>query len=200
MQPIHVIDVYHGDEPVDFHAMKSAGVVGVIIKATQGSTITDPKFLDYHQRASTVFDTGCVHTYHFLDNSDPKAQASNYLTTTAGKPGRWLDFERNPNGDTCTVETACAVAHAIFGVTGRLPGIYGSDQDLLGEALDSGHFDTCPLWIAKYGNTPPKHHADLWQFAAGMPGDQTVGGKYYDLSTYKGSAEECKAWLQSLRV
>lgn len=195
--PIHVVDIYHLDEPVDFHAMKDAGVVGVIIKATQGSTKIDPKFFAYHQRAISVFDAECVHCYHFLDDSDPVAQMRNFVTTTSGLGGRWLDFEPNPAGTTCTFQAAIRSCHELSGKQGHLPGMYGSDKGLLGVALDNNHFVGLPLWLARYG-TAPGHACDLWQFAEGKPGDPTVAGKIYDVSTFRhGDAQACEAWLKA---
>ena len=198
-QRIDVVDIYGGDEPVDFHAMADAGAVGVIIKATQGTDHVDSRFALYRTRALTVFEEGCVHSYHFLDGSDAEAQMEHYLSVTQGMPGRWLDYEGNPHGPSCTLSIAVAACHILAAKQGSFPGMYGSDADMLGSALDQGHFTVCPLWIARYRSSPPDHDCHLWQFAEGEPGEPTIDGKPLDLSTFRqGDSEACKEWLQSL--
>ncbi len=197
-QRIDIIDIYHGDAPVDFHAMADAGVVGVILKATQGTGFVDSKFHEFRTRALTVFDEGCVHSYHFLDNSDARQQIDHYLSVTDGMPGRWLDYEPNKNGTTCTLARAVEACHILESKQGSFPGMYGSDKDLLGVAIDEGHFTVCPLWIARFRDSGPEHSCHLWQFQAGELGDVEVGGKRYDLNMFqKGDKEACKAWLKS---
>ena len=198
-QRIDIVDIYSGDDPVDFHAIAAAGAVGVILKATQGSTYNDPNFAEYRSRALTVFDAGCVHSYHFLDDTDAETQMAHYVSVTQGMPGRWLDYEENPDGDTCTLATAVAACHILQGKQGSFPGMYGSDADLLGAALDAGHFTVCPLWIARYRPEPPDHACQLWQFSEGVAGDPTISGKLYDLDSYlNGDSAACQAWLRSL--
>ena len=200
---LHVVDLYHGDDPVDFHAIAAAGAVGVILKATQGSDGRDPAFAEYRARAITVFGAACVHSFHFLDSSDPEAQIENYLTVTQGMPGRWLDYEplkdREGNDLTCSLDNAVTACHLLAQKQGSFPGMYGSDGDLLGRALLGGHFTVCPLWIARYGQQP-MHDCDLWQFQAGEINPTIlIGGRAFDLSTYaNGDAEACKEWLASL--
>ncbi|MDR3688527.1 MAG: glycoside hydrolase family 25 protein [Fimbriimonas sp.] len=195
---IHIVDVNHYDDPVDFHAMSDAGAVGVILKATQGSSYKDPKFIEFRERAMTVFDAACVHSYHFLDDSDPNAQIENYLTVTDGMRGRWLDYEPN-KANTCSLDGATSACHILAQKQGSFPGMYGSDGGLLGQALLQGHFTVCPLWIARYSTNPPLHKGNLWQYQAGESATVMIGGKGYDLSMFmNGDADACKQWMASL--
>jgi GH25 family lysozyme M1 (1,4-beta-N-acetylmuramidase) len=191
--PVHVVDIYHGDDPVDFHAMQASGAVGVILKASQGANGTDPKFTQFYTRAQTVFGAGCVHSYHYLTGDDAAAQVAHYLSVTDGMPGRWLDYE-DPG---CPLPTAIEACHVLSDKIGHLAGVYGSDGAALGDALSAGHFTSCPLWVARYGH-PPKHKCDLWQFQGGEinPG-VLIGGKAFDLNTYLGTGD-CATWMKSV--
>ena len=193
MQPVHVIDLSHHNDPVDLHALKAFGAVGVILKAGEGASYADPKFKTFRARAVTVFDEGCVHSYFFLDGSDPKAQMANYLSITAGMPGRWLDYEQNASQ--CSLETAITACQVLQGKQGTWPGMYGSDKSALGAAMDAGHFSPCPKWIAEYDHKP-SHPYSLWQFSE----TGTIGAMsgVLDLSTFNGSAAECKAFLRAM--
>lgn len=193
---VHVVDLSHNDSP-DFGALKAAGVVGVILKASQGSTYSDPKFQAFYGRAIAVFGHGLVHSYHFLDNSNATTQIAHYLDVTAGKPGRWLDYEPNPSGETCSLQTAISACHQLSIKQGRVAGMYGSDGDLLGDALTSRHFDPCFLWLANYSHKP-KHKCDLWQFAAGEGSAPVIGGAKYDVSTFVGSASDCATFMRQV--
>ena len=60
-----VIDLSHWQAPVDFARAKSAGIVAVILKATQGSGWIDVAFA---QRIAAARASGLlVGAYHFLD-------------------------------------------------------------------------------------------------------------------------------------
>ena len=163
MPTANLVDLSHHNGHVDFGELKNAGVVGVILKASQGASYVDPNFADNYARATLVFGKEMVHCYHFLTDEDPQAQAGHAMSTVGGA-FLWLDYEQNPDGPTCSLDTASAVCHIVGATFGFFPGMYGSDGDLLGAALDAGHFDVCPLWIAKYSAEPPSHRFDIWQY------------------------------------
>jgi lysozyme len=76
---INVIDMYHGNtvRTSDFAALKAAGLFAVIHKASQGLHYVDPAYAD---RRKAAVDAGLLWgAYHFLDHSDPIAQADNFL-------------------------------------------------------------------------------------------------------------------------
>lgn len=197
MQMVNVVDLSHHNEHVDFGSLKAAGVTGVILKATQGVNGIDPTFTDRYPRAVSVFGHDCVHVYHFLDNADAAAQMKHFEVTTPGIAFRWLDYEVNPNGPSCTLGTAIAACHMLATAQGKYPGMYGSDEAELGEALDAGHFTVCPLWIARYRSSPaPDHKCVLWQYDEhGV----VAGMSELDLSTYTGKGT-CANWFTSLAL
>lgn len=195
-----IVDLYHGDttpgSPVDMHALAAAGVIGAILKAGQG-TNADPMYTDYYQRAITLWDPDCVHSYWFLDGTDANDQMTAFMNVTQGLPGRWLDYEQYSSSQ-CTLDNARLCCQLLNEAQGAWPGMYGSDLDLLGAAIDAGHFGPCPIWIASYTNRP-EHACQLWQFAEGVEGDPVIGGKGYDLSTFPGGdSDACAAFMQGI--
>ena len=186
-----VVDISHLNGPIQFHALKDAGIVGVIIKMSQGSSYVDPNFEDNYTRACKVFGQASTHVYHFLDNSDPHAQAEHILAVRSGfDPFIWLDYETNPSGQTCSLDTAVAVFHEVHAETGGC-GIYGSDK--LAEAIVAGHFVGVPMWGARYGAEPPTWlKSGLWQYSE----SGSIGGLTgVDLSTFVNVDAE---WFASL--
>ncbi len=203
MSTPYIVDLSHWDVPpdaaqdVDLHAMAGAGIVGVILKATQGSADVDPAFAGLLQRALEVWPANCVHAYHFLDGSDPRAQIDHFLATTPGIGFRWLDYEQNPPSQ-CSLEDAVKACHDLQTKQGVYPGMYGSDEDLLGAAIDAGHFaGVCPMWLAKYGDTQPGHAWNLWQYSQYGNLPKNNGGNL-DLDTFGGDGAACQAWFGGL--
>lgn len=201
----YVCDISHldgynaatGVDSIDFGQLRAAGVVGVVLKATQGTGFVDPTFAERVPRALGVFGAGCVGAYHFLDGSDPTTAMTFFCNTIKGL-GLWaaLDYEEHPASQ-CSLDQAVLSCQTLFGLTGSWSGMYGSDGDLLGAAIDAGHFGSCWQWLARYGANPPNHAWNLWQYSetGSLPGG---GNGSLDLDTFNGAAADCVAWMQSL--
>ena len=99
-----VVDLSHWQAPIDFVKAKAAGIVAVILKATQGSQWIDATF---SERSADATAAGLlVGAYHFLDNSAPERQMENFLSMAEGCPVLALDAEQNEIGGTVTVPQA----------------------------------------------------------------------------------------------
>jgi len=99
-----VVDLSHWQGPVDFARAKLAGIVAVILKATQGSEWIDVTFA---QRFAAATASGLlVGAYHFLDDSPPGLQIENFLSVAEGCSVLALDAERNAIGGTVTMTQA----------------------------------------------------------------------------------------------
>ena len=187
-----VVNLSHYDlVRVDFVAMKSEGVVGVIHEATFPRLQRDWR---YFERQATASQAGLLWgAYHFGDGTNPISQADHFLATvasshppvrTADDPEKKragvllvLDFEKNGHypGGSMSVSQAVAFVERIKERTGKYPGIYGSEyrlrQMLFGSGATAAHrsvLSNCWLWIANYHNEPrstaPWGHWDLWQY------------------------------------
>ena len=183
MPACQVIDLFHEDKEPDFGTLKSQGVQGVILKASQGATERDDAFVGWLSRAVEVFGPSMVHAYHMLTGENPAVQVTNFLEASANCPHRWLDYE----GPCPSLDIAVAACHLLAQKQGKFPGMYGSDRDQLGQALLMGHFTVCPLWVARYGPQAPLHGCDLWQFC------EADSAHAYDGSVYLGRTSKSLA-------
>lgn len=200
-----VVDLSHwqggaGSAPIDFGAMKDAGVLGVILKATQGSSWIDPTFVG---RAAAAGAAGLlVGAYHFCDATSPVVQVDHFLTVAGDVPRLALDIETNGMGDTVSVAQAAEMVARVQALVGRLPVVYLNryGPSGTGAGLPSSVLARCPLWLAQYGvqaPTLPEGWADwaLWQYTdagrvAGVSGA-------VDRSWFNGDAGALSAWWGS---
>lgn len=177
-----VIDISHHNGNVNLaKAASDGGILGVIIKATQGQSGSDPMYKT--NRKKTV-DAGLLRgAYHFGTSSDGVKQADNFLSvvSAAGDDPKKvllvLDFESNPAGPSMNLEEARSFVSHIKDQTGRFPGFY-SGHDIKA-ALGSNKdpiLSQCWFWLAQYGPTPvvPPNWPTwtMWQYTDGAFGPQ----------------------------
>jgi lysozyme len=188
-----VIDLSHFNEVTSFPAIKSAGIVGVIHKATQSTNDIDPT---YGARRRAALDAGLWWgAYHFGTNGSGITQARYFLSVVNPGPQDLLalDFEEN-GSDTMTIAQAEEFVTEVYNQTGRYPGFY-SDA-LAGRLLGDGVNPTlanCWLWRAEYGavpRVPPTWPTwTMWQYtdSGALPG---LGGSgLCDRDRFNGSSQ-----------
>jgi lysozyme len=184
-----VVNMSHYDlMRVDFVAMKSEGVVGVIHEATFPRLERDWR---YGERQLSAMRAGLLWgAYHFGDGTDPIRQADHFLGVVASshplvtgpvqqeknRPGVLLvlDFEKNHyRGGNMTVGQAVAFAERIKERTGKYPGIYGSENRLRQafsgvSGAQRAVLSNCWLWVANYHAQPrgisPWGQWHMWQY------------------------------------
>ena len=186
--PINVvIDLSHNNRKADFAAIKTAGILAVIHKATQGARFVDTQYAIRRKQAAahgllwgayhfgTGSADGITQAKHFLDIAKPDA---NTLVT--------LDFEENSVGQSSmTLEQARQFVNFIHDTLKRFPVLYGGSflKRKLGKKPDPV-LANCALWYAQYlRNTPPRIPPNwstwtMWQYTDGKAGDEphTVPG------------------------
>lgn len=181
-----VIDLSHHNQISSFDQVKAAGILGVMFKATQGLTYTDPTFATNRTAAQAAgLKTGA---YHFGIAGDPVGQAE-HLIEVAGKDGLLvLDFETNSQGGSMSLLEAEQFVMYLKEATGRYPGFYSGNtiKQALADANITDPSQTvlsqCWLWLAQYASMPllPKIWSKwtLWQYTDGAagPGPYTVDG------------------------
>jgi lysozyme len=224
-----VVDVYHKNT-VDFSSLKQAGIVGIVHKASQGVTIKDEKYRERRDQALDMgFLWGAYHfssaddvqkqVKNFIEviewDKDSARDARTLLSLDFEPSG--LVTKKDKDGKPVigndgkpvmvplpdmTLAQANEFVTAIKKITGRYPMVYGGH--LLRESVKNANntipLAKCPLWYARYGDTPkglPVHiwpAYTLWQYSDGKRGLQprTVNGKGIDRDTYLGTADDLR--------
>jgi lysozyme len=167
-----VIDISHHNGTIDLSNAQRAGVVGIIQKATQGTSYRDPTYQSNFQQAQSL--SLMWGAYHFGNGDDGIAQADSFLNAVQPAAGTLLvlDFESNTAGSTMSLQDAKDFATHIQAATGIWPGLYGGSylKEQLGSQADP-ILQNCWLWLAQYGPTPvlpPGWDSwTLWQFTDG---------------------------------
>ena len=169
-----VIDLSHYNTITSFTEIKSAGIAGIIHKATQATNWIDST---YAQRKPQALAAGLWWgAYHFGTNEDGAAQAQYFLSKVNPGPNDLLalDFEENPQSQ-MTIAQAEQFVTEVFNQTGRYPGFY-SDA-LAGKMLGnntSAILANCWFWRAQYGASAPIVPATwptwtMWQYTESGP-------------------------------
>jgi GH25 family lysozyme M1 (1,4-beta-N-acetylmuramidase) len=188
------LDVSNWQGAVDWKAVAVNGASFAYMKATEGTTYTDPYFgANYAGSASAGLVRGA---YHFAlpDTSSGAAQAMFLLNNGGG----WvadghtlspvLDIEYNPYGAACygltTTQMSAWIsdfATTIHDRTNRWPVIYTSNGWWSNCTGNNAAFGNDPLWISNWASTPgtiPSGWAayTVWQYnnTGVFPGDQDV--------------------------
>ncbi|MDJ0342525.1 lysozyme [Streptomyces sp. H10-C2] len=190
---------YQGN--VDWSAAWSNGGRFAYIKATEGTSYTNPYFA---QQYNGSYNVGMIRgSYHFaLPNVSSGATQADYFVNHGGGwsgdgktlPGA-LDIEYNPYGATCyglsaggMVNWIASFSNQYAARTGRYPTIYTSTNWWSSCTGNSGAFaGNNPLWIARYSTSVGTLPAGwgfhtIWQYSdAGVfPGDQDRFNGAYD--------------------
>jgi lysozyme len=199
-----VVDISHHNGNIDLTKAKAAGIVGVIHKATQGTSMVDNRYLSNREKAEAA---GLLWgAYHFGTKDDGAAQADFFLSKANADNQTLLVLDFEPNGNsTMTLNQAKAFVSRINEVTGRFPGLYSGNliKEQLGGKPADPVLSQCFLWIAQYGPAPTKIPATwptwtFWQYTDGNVGPQphSVDGiGNCDRDQFNGSIENLqKLW------
>lgn len=200
-----VIDISHYENvSQDFRKTADAGIVAVILKATEGVGFVDNTFAP---RVVAARKAGLlVGAYHYLDGGDPAAQVANFLTVAKSEAGvDWLaiDWEQDRQSQATVMQAATAVA-SVQALTGSWPILYMNRFMLSAPNTTLSH---CPLWLAEYGSRPicPPGWDKwvLWQHTDGQVGSDPVpapGIGRCDRSRFAGTVEQLKEWWSRPQV
>jgi lysozyme len=202
--PLNVIlDLSHFNGNVNLTRAKAAGIVGVIHKATHGTSSVDPMYQTNQAKAQQA---GLLWgAYHFGVGADGMEQADHFLRTVQPGPQDLLalDFESNPRGPSMTLEEARAFVTHINQTLGRFPGLYSGHyiKELLGANTDPV-LAKCWFWLSQYGPTAvvPVNWPTwtMWQYtdgASGSPPYEVPGIGRCDRDQFNGDVNELnKLW------
>jgi lysozyme len=180
-----VIDLSHWNTiPSNLKATAAAGIVGVIHKATEGTSYKDDKC---DAREFLTRDAGMLFgLYHFLRaGMSIQSQINNFMSVYKRYDTTnllvALDYEKGSDGKTPSLTEVQNWLLGVEGATGKKPVIYSGNS--LKEALGGKvhpvlNQDNYPLWLAQYSSTyklPPGWSTPwLWQYtqSGSIPGVQ----------------------------
>lgn len=199
-----IIDLSHHNTVTDFAAVKRAGVIGIIHKATEGTSFVDKTFATRRTQANAAGLKWA--SYHFLKHGNVDAQMTHYLGTAAPVRGERvvIDYE----DEACTLDDLRAAVKRIRTLRPDVQiAIYAGHliKQQLGNKRDE-LLATCSLWIAHYtsASSPSWPTAtwpvwSLWQYsdgqAGGSPKDVPGINAPHDCNAFNGSRTNCEKWM-----
>ncbi|MBP2001185.1 lysozyme [Paenibacillus shirakamiensis] len=196
------IDVSHWQGTIDWTKVKASGKSFVFIKATEGTSYTDPQFVTYVKgaRAAGLL----VGAYHFTRASKPADVAAEvaYFLTTLNLIGgvasldlpAVLDAETKEAGTPVNITaTIRAWVDEFKRRTGKLPFLYTYPSFI--DAYLNASLGDVPLWYAYYSSTVPANKAgwNAWEFMQ-YSSEGSVNGisGSVDMNEYRGTLADLK--------
>lgn len=198
MQPT-IVDLSHWQASVDFTKLKAAGILAVILKATEGASYVDPTYAD-RKKAAAVAGLTCL-SYHFLKPGDVPTQVKHYLATVKPVPGERLVCDYEDQGVRLTDLRAFCKSLQDAGGNYQVT-VYGGAllKEQLGSTVDAYLAANTSLWLAQYTNGTPSWPTatwpawSLWQFTDKATVSGVSGG--VDGNVFNGSDENAMKFLQ----
>lgn len=195
------IDISHWQGYPDFDQVKASGVLGVIFKATQGTSYVDPNRATNCSRALRL--GLAIATYFWLEPGDARAQAEFYLETIDPVPGERVIIDYEQDGCTLLMLREAVQTLLDFG-KGLQITIYSGHllKEQLGDTVDHFLAEHTDLWLAQY-NDDESHISwpagtwstwTLWQYSESgiIPG---IDGGEVDLDNFIYGDDEFLAWI-----
>jgi GH25 family lysozyme M1 (1,4-beta-N-acetylmuramidase) len=195
------IDVSHWNGPINWPLVAGTGILGVIAKATDGSSYVDNTY--QQNRAGALAAGLSFASYHYLQHGDADRQMRFYLEKATPRQGERvvIDYEE---GDPAV--TMADLELAVLTIRAQRPDL---QITVYGASMLTEHCNACEdvsfltetsLWAARYSEVnqpvvadPPWSYWSAWQFtdAGRIKG---INGEV-DLNTFNGSSEACLAWF-----
>lgn len=160
------IDVSAHNGDIDFDKVKAEGIEFVIIKASEGGTFKDRKFVDNVRKARKAgLKVGAYHFFRF--DTPGYLQGLNFVNSIHGRNldlPAIIDIEEftNPNLQTTRLVTSRVIEMADhLESRGYRVMLYTNKK---GHArFISGRLATYPLWLCSLGTPPDGIECDIWQ-------------------------------------
>lgn len=168
-----VLDLSHHNTVSSFAAVRDAGILGIIHKATEGTGYIDP---NYAGRKIEFVKVGMLWgAYHFLHPGSIEAQANHFLSVTGLDPNMLyaLDWEASSTG-TATEAEAVQFLQLLETRTGRKGVVYSGNAAKEQIHGVNKYLGQHRLWLAQYSNLtkvqPSWSDWWLWQYSDGQAG------------------------------
>lgn len=177
-EPRRGIDASHHQGAIDWPRVADAGISFAYLKATEGTTFTDPRFAE-HRRAATRAGIDVTGYHYFQLCSDGAAQAQHFLAVLGQQRGDLppaLDLELAGScADPPPAATLLAEVRAFLAVVDRRSGVptlvylYPDFEERYGFADELADH---PQWVRRLGEREPRRPWTVWQYddAGTVPG------------------------------
>lgn len=203
--PVRGVDVSHYQGEIDWEVLASQGIDFAYIKATEGSSFMDDKFVsNWENAAQTSLKIGAYHFFSF--DSEGESQAENYIQSTGSLEGKLIpvvdveyygDKFTNPPEKSAVVTELADMLLALEQEYGVKPMIYTTY--VVYYKYLQGEFDEYPLWIRNVYFSPDVNLKDkwtLWQYSdtevlEGYTGQENC----IDVNVFCGSMEELEGLI-----
>lgn len=197
MPTCHVLDLSHHNDVRSFDEIAASGVIGVILKASQGTSFEDPT---YQQRSYEALKAGLkVASYHYLEGGDIAEQMRWFLEVVQPVEGERLVIDHE--ADASLEELVQAVNILASDPHDVEITVYSGHliKEQLGDDYDETLAGLTSLWIAQYGCAMPSWPSKTWPTVAlwqwsdseSCPG---VNGPV-DANHFNGTADACARWI-----
>ncbi len=195
-----VLDLSHHNTITNYQAIKDAGIVGVIHKATEGTGYIDP---NYTGRMHDCLEHNLLWgAYHFMHPGNISEQLSFFLAK-AGMDDRFLyalDWEASSTG-TASMNNAVEFMQLLEAKTGRKGVVYSGNVAKEQITGINSYLGSHRLWLAQYSATPKVQPSWrtwwLWQYSDGEYGPAPHGCPgvtgLVDTNTWAGTDDELRA-------
>jgi GH25 family lysozyme M1 (1,4-beta-N-acetylmuramidase) len=190
---------------VDWNRVKAAGQSYAFVKATEGTTYTNPYFSgDW----AGIRSAGLLRSaYHYARPSaaagSAAAQARVFAATIgtqtlAGTLPPVLDLEETGSlAPAALIDWTSTFLTTLQGLTGRTPMIYTYPYFWTQSMANTSAFTSYPLWMASYGTSAPPTYAwptwTFWQYSATSSLDGIPTRNVLDMNRFNGTPAQLAA-------
>lgn len=194
------IDISHHQGYPDFDEVAASGVLGVIHKATEGTTfIDDARAVNLANARKAGLG---IATYFWLKPGDGAAQAEFYLQTIDPVLGERVIVDYEEDG--CSLTALKNAVQSLLDYGQQLQvSVYSGHllKEQLGSDCDDFLAENTDLWLAQYASEssiswPSGTYPNwsLWQYSESgeIPG---INDSYVDLDNFNGSAVNFLKWI-----
>lgn len=177
-----VLDISHHNDVTSWMSIVGAGIVGIIHKATEGTSYIDDQ---YAVRRELALKAGLLWgAYHFANGSNVQAQVDHFLEVVGidDQTLYALDWEDDPNGNTMSADQAREFLELIGARIGQGRCVIYSGNTAKQElgSKNDPFFGSHRLWLAQYASSGITVQASwddcwLWQYSDGSSGPTPHG-------------------------
>lgn len=196
MFPVRGIDISAHNGPIDFDRVAADSITFAFIKATEGASFKDPRFLtNYRGARQAGIKTGAYHFFRF--DVDGTIQGINIINSIGNLQ---LDLPVAIDIEEWANPGNISTAVILDRLDNLVTHLQRSGMDVIFYTNKNGHHrflsrrtSDIPLWICSFPETPPAMNWLLWQYTHHGKVDGVDGP--VDINVFNGSVDEWQQWL-----